>query len=96
MNAAFKELAAEIKTYQLVLRDPRTPLRAKVFLGMAVAYFLSPVDLIPDKVPVVGRLDDAIVVPGLVWLALKSVPKHVVEDCRRLARSNREPARLSS
>lgn len=58
--AAFK---TELKTYQLVLKDKRTPRAAKWLLGAAVAYFLSPVDLIPDFIPVLGQMDDLLVVP---------------------------------
>ena len=48
----------------------------------AVFYTLSPIDLIPDVIPVIGFLDDIIIVPGLVILALKLIPKQVVDDCR--------------
>lgn len=85
MKSLMKDLAREIKVYQLVLRDPRTPTRAKVFLGMAVGYFLSPVDIIPDFIPILGQIDDAFIVPALLWLAKISVPAEVMEDCRRLA-----------
>lgn len=75
----------EIKVYQLVLKDSRVPRRAKWLLGAAVGYALSPVDLIPDFVPVVGYLDDVLIVPILVMLALRSIPKEVIEDCRNRA-----------
>ncbi len=73
--------------YQLVLKDRRTPRLAKVLLGLAVGYALSPVDLIPDFVPVLGYLDDIVLVPALVLLALKMVPRQVIEDCRLKANS---------
>ncbi len=85
MGSVLADIAREIKTYQLVFRDPRTPRRAKVFLGMAIGYFFSPIDLIPDFIPIIGQLDDACIVPGLIWLAMKSVPPEVLEDCRRKA-----------
>jgi uncharacterized membrane protein YkvA (DUF1232 family) len=72
----------EIKVYQLVLKDPRTPKTAKFVLGLAVAYALSPLDLIPDFIPVLGHLDDIVLVPLLVIIALKLIPKEVVEDAR--------------
>jgi uncharacterized membrane protein YkvA (DUF1232 family) len=70
--------------YRLVLQDPRLPKRAKWLLGLAVAYTLSPIDLIPDFIPVLGYLDDALVVPALIWLARRAIPKIVMEDCRAL------------
>ena len=73
--------------YQLVLKDRRTPRLAKFLLGLAVGYALSPVDLIPDFVPVLGYLDDIVLVPALVLLALKMVPREVIEDCRLKANS---------
>ena len=75
-------LKREIKIYQLVLKDPRTPWLAKALLGLAVGYLLMPFDLLPDFIPILGQLDDLILVPALFWLALKLIPKEVVEDCR--------------
>jgi uncharacterized membrane protein YkvA (DUF1232 family) len=77
--ATFKR---EARVYRLVLADPRTPWLARVLLGAAVAYALSPIDLIPDFIPVVGYLDDIVIVPGLVYLALRLVPREVVRECR--------------
>jgi uncharacterized membrane protein YkvA (DUF1232 family) len=80
---AFKRsVEHEIKVYQLVLTHERTPWYARAILGLAVAYFLSPIDLIPDPIPVLGQLDDLLIVPSLVMLALKLIPKDVVEECR--------------
>ena len=77
----------EVKVYQLVLKDQRTPRLAKFFLGAAVAYALSPVDIIPDFIPVIGFLDDILVVPLLVIIAVKLTPKKIIDDCReQLAR----------
>jgi uncharacterized membrane protein YkvA (DUF1232 family) len=61
----------------------QTPLLAKVFLGMAIGYLLLPFDLIPDFIPVIGQLDDVVIVPGLIYLALKMIPNEVVAECRR-------------
>ena len=77
-----RRLKHELKVYQLVMRDGRTPKVAKVFLALALFYAISPVDLIPDFIPIIGFLDDIIIVPGLIILALRFVPKDVVEDCR--------------
>jgi len=70
-----------------VLKDRRTPRLAKFLLGLAIGYALSPVDLIPDFLPVLGYLDDIVLVPALVLLALKMVPREVIEDCRARASS---------
>lgn len=75
-------LRREFAVCRLVLRDTRTPKLAKLLLGLAVAYTLSPIDLIPDFIPVIGHLDDALIVPALVWAALRLVPDIVVADCR--------------
>lgn len=69
----------------LAARDPRTPWYAKALAGFVVAYALSPIDLIPDFIPVIGFLDDLLLVPVGLWLALKLVPAEVMEDSRARA-----------
>jgi uncharacterized membrane protein YkvA (DUF1232 family) len=71
----------------LVARDPRTPWYAKVLAAAVVAYALSPIDLIPDFIPVLGYLDDLILVPAGIALVLRLVPPEVMADCREQARS---------
>lgn len=78
------EIKREIKVYRRVLKDPRTPGIAKILLGLAIGYLLLPVDIIPDFIPVIGHLDDLVLVPALVIIALKMIPKEVIEDCRRM------------
>jgi len=82
-----RDTAAKIKkefaVYRLVLKHPETPFLAKILLGLAVGYILLPFDLIPDFIPVVGHLDDLVIVPALVYAALKLIPKGIVESCRK-------------
>ena len=63
-------------------RDPRTPWYAKVIAASVVAYALSPIDLIPDFIPIIGYLDDILLVPTGLWIAMRMVPSDVIEDCR--------------
>jgi uncharacterized membrane protein YkvA (DUF1232 family) len=80
------QLKQEFEVYRLVLRHPKTPVLAKIFLGLAIAYVLMPFDLIPDFIPVIGQLDDLVIVPLLVYVALKMIPNAVVNECREQIR----------
>ncbi len=77
------------QTYALyiVAGDPRTPLAAKVIAGAVVAYAVSPIDLIPDFIPVLGYLDDLVVLPFGVWLAFRLVPHDLLAEARAHADS---------
>lgn len=86
LKSAVRRFRLEIKVYQLVLRDSRVPRFSKWLLGLALAYALSPIDLIPDFIPVLGQLDDLLIVPALLVLALWSIPETVLEDCRAQAK----------
>jgi uncharacterized membrane protein YkvA (DUF1232 family) len=66
-------------------RHPRTPFAAKLLCVLTVAYALSPIDLIPDFVPVLGLLDELVVLPAMIWLAVRLLPEQVVNSCRRQA-----------
>jgi uncharacterized membrane protein YkvA (DUF1232 family) len=72
----------ELRVYRRVLADPRTPRAAKIFLGLAVGYLCMPFDLIPDFIPVLGHLDDVVLVPALVYCALRFVPRELVAEHR--------------
>lgn len=69
----------------IAARDPRVPRGAKLVAGVAAAYALSPIDLIPDFIPVLGYIDDLILVPLGVWLALKLVPDPLMAEFRARA-----------
>jgi uncharacterized membrane protein YkvA (DUF1232 family) len=75
-------LKDETFALRLAARDPRTPWYAKLLVALIVAYALSPIDLIPDFIPVLGYLDDLILIPLAIALALKLVPRHVLAECR--------------
>src|SRR6266550_77397 len=82
----------ELTVYRRVLADPRTPVSAKVFLGLAIGYLCMPFDLIPDFIPVLGYVDDAVIVPALVYLALRLIPPELVAEHRSQAISeNMQP-----
>jgi len=78
-----KSFKNEIKIYQLVLKDSRTPRTARFLLKSAVGYALLPFDIIPDFIPVLGHLDDAVIIPALVFIALKIIPKEVIGEHRK-------------
>jgi uncharacterized membrane protein YkvA (DUF1232 family) len=82
LKAITRHLKKELKVYQLVLKHPKTPWLAKVFLGLAVGYLLMPFDLIPDFIPVLGQLDDVIIIPVLIYIALLFIPQAVIQSCR--------------
>lgn len=78
-----KNLKKQLLVLYLAYRDERVPWYAKLFTMLVVAYAFSPIDLIPDFIPIFGYLDDVILVPLGVSLALKLIPKEVLEDCKR-------------
>lgn len=80
-----KRLKLETYALYLAYRDPRVPWYAKVLAAAVVAYAFSPVDLIPDFVPVLGYLDDLLIVPLGVALALRMIPQDVLDRCRERA-----------
>ncbi len=86
LKAFVGSIKRELKVYQLVLKDRRTPRLARWLLVVAISYALSPIDVVPDFIPILGYLDDVILVPGLIILALKIIPPEVVEDCRAQVR----------
>ena len=79
------ELKAQVVTLWFCRRDPRTPLSAKIMAAAVVAYAFSPIDLIPDFIPVLGYLDDLVLIPLGVYLTLRLIPPPVLADARREA-----------
>jgi uncharacterized membrane protein YkvA (DUF1232 family) len=88
--ASIKQRARELKTELIALalaaRDPRTPWYAKLLVAGCVAYALTPVDLIPDAIPVIGLIDDLIFIPLAVAVAVRFIPEPVLADCRARSR----------
>ncbi len=84
-----KRWAQQVKRDAVTLwfagQHPGTPWYAKALGVFVVAYALSPIDLIPDFIPVIGYLDDVLLLPGLIWLAVRLLPSEVLADCRSQA-----------
>ncbi|MHB0857147.1 MAG: YkvA family protein [Anaerolineae bacterium] len=82
-----RALAIERETYALYLafRHPRTPWYARAWAVVVIAYAASPIDLIPDVIPFLGYLDDLLLIPLGIWLAVRLVPEDVMADCRARA-----------
>jgi uncharacterized membrane protein YkvA (DUF1232 family) len=95
-----KSWAAAIRRETLALaiacRDPRTPWPARAVAVLVVAYALSPIDLIPDFIPVLGLLDELVLLPAGIWLAMRLIPPEVWADARRRAAERIEADRQSS
>jgi uncharacterized membrane protein YkvA (DUF1232 family) len=81
-KARARQLKTEVYALYLAYKDPRTPWYAKVFVAVVVGYAFSPIDLIPDPIPILGYLDDLVLIPLGVYLAVKMIPKPVLEECR--------------
>lgn len=77
-----KKLKEDLPAVLLALKDKKTPLLAKILAGLTVMYAFSPIDLIPDAIPVLGLLDDIIILPALIALTVKLIPKDVWERSR--------------
>jgi uncharacterized membrane protein YkvA (DUF1232 family) len=80
-------LKTEVYALYLAYKDPRVSWLARIFAAAVVAYAVSPIDLIPDPIPIIGYLDDLLLIPLGVWLALKMIPPEVLADCRLRAQA---------
>ena len=80
-----KQLKTDIPAVFIAMKRKETPVIAKLLAAIAVVYALSPIDFIPDFIPVIGLLDDIILLPGLIALAVKLIPADVFEECRKEA-----------
>lgn len=80
-----KALKRDVLALWLAARDPRVPWYAKALAGAVAAYALSPIDLIPDFIPVLGYLDDLVIVPGGIWLVVRLIPAPLMAELRAAA-----------
>ncbi len=80
-----RRLKAELYALYLAYRDPRVPLYARVFAAVVVGYAFSPIDLIPDPIPVLGYLDDLVLIPLGIALSVRMIPEPVLAECREKA-----------
>lgn len=89
MKRSFKNIVFNFRdtigALLVAIRHPEVSLWSKIIIGLAIAYALSPVDIIPDFIPFVGYLDDAVILPFLFFLAIRSIPQPVYEECKAQA-----------
>ena len=76
------KLKAEFEFYRRLQQHPKTPRLAKALLWLAIGYLLMPFDLIPDFLPVIGQLDELVIIPLLLYCALKLTPQAIVRECK--------------
>ena len=91
-----KQLTGALPILRTALRDPETPPIARLCAGITVAYALSPIDLIPDFIPLLGYLDDVVLLPALIALTIRLIPRPVWERSRAICRGERpkEPTEM--
>ena len=94
LKARARELKREAYAIYIAARDPRTPWYVKGLIFFVVAHTFSPIDLIPDFIPVLGYLDDLIITPGGIWLAVRLIPPEVMEEARAAAATRGMDARV--
>src|SRR5690349_2400047 len=90
-----RRLKREIDALGLACKDPRTPLAAKLLAGLVAAYALSPIDLIPDFIPVLGYLDDLLLVPAGIWLVVRLIPPELLVEFRAGAENRERPGSVA-
>ena len=87
-KAQVRQLKSEGHALYLAYRDPRVPWYARAFAAIALGYLFSPIDLIPDFIPVIGYLDDLLLVPLFILIARRLIPSEVLAEHREIARSS--------
>lgn len=94
LHAWAHRLKRDVVALWLAARDPRVPRPAKLLAGAVAAYALSPIDLIPDFIPILGYLDDLVVIPLGVWLAIRLIPSPLMTELRASAEGRERPSGL--
>jgi uncharacterized membrane protein YkvA (DUF1232 family) len=97
LKARVRQVKIDLIALTLATRDPRTPWYAKLIVAACVAYALSPVDVVPDFIPVIGLIDDLVFIPIALALAIRFIPESVLADCRGRASeiASRKTSRLA-
>ena len=88
-----EEILNYLRLGKRLLKDERTPAISKVFLGGAIAYALSPIDIIPDFIPIIGLLDDIVIIPTLLYIAFKLIPNEVYIENKMIIFGKKKIAR---
>ncbi|MEA3017815.1 MAG: hypothetical protein QOI38_2537 [Sphingomonadales bacterium] len=91
LTACARRLERDAVALWIAARDPRVPWHAKALAGAVAAYALSPIDLIPDFIPLLGYLDDVLIVPAGIWLALRLIPPPLMDELREEADRRAKP-----
>lgn len=89
-----KQLKTDIPAVLIAIKHPETPLIAKLFGGITIVYALSPIDLVPDFIPVLGYLDDVILLPLFIMLTIKFIPNEVFKACQQAAEEQNQNGNL--
>jgi len=88
LKAYAKSIKGEIKALSIAYQDPRTPWYAKAFVIFVISSAISPIDLIPDFIPILGYIDDLILIPIGITIAIKMIPADVMEEARQKAKTH--------
>lgn len=94
LRRAYLAAKNELAVYRCVMQHPRTSRAARWILGLAVGYLLTPIDIIPDFVPVLGQLDDVLIVTALIVAAKRLIPPSVWAECREVVGPRHHPPTL--
>jgi uncharacterized membrane protein YkvA (DUF1232 family) len=81
-----KQITRDLSVLYIAYKRKDVPISAKIIVIIAIIYALSPLDLIPDFIPIVGYLDDLIILPLLIYLSIRIIPKNILEECREEAK----------
>lgn len=85
----FKRIRRKLSVYNALLSDVRTPVRAKILPIVAVLYLISPIDFIPDILPVIGQMDDVTLIVTLLWMAIRAIPKPLYREYEKKQKEER-------